>query len=152
MAAPAAAETAAAPGPTATEPASAALLPGATLPPPSAVAVRAETPEKPRPARLLLTTEPAGASVRLGARTICTSPCDVNLEPTAERQALLVRRWGYADEVVDVDLTAGATVSREVALRRLKPAATAPAKPATGSEKKPAPSAPALPALRLDGH
>lgn len=136
-----------APAPAAPEPgAPAELLPGATLPPPQAVVFKAPEPVHRAPVRLLLASDPAGASVRLGAHTICTTPCDVSLAPDDERQALLVRLRGYADALVDVDLAAGATVTRAVSLRRVRPPAPAAA------SRKAAPTVPALPALRVEGH
>jgi len=120
-------------------PAPATAPPVATAPAPAAPAPAAVAPAAPAPARLLLDSVPSGATVHRGDLDLCTTPCDVNLDPEAGLVELTLRARGYADHLLVVQLLAGETLDEKVTLRR-RPA-TPPRPPADTT---------GLPALRLD--
>ena len=150
--------------------AGAAQQAGTPAPPPQAqtVARKPAPPPEPALARVVVRTQPTGATLRRGDRELCRTPCDLRL-PTEEQpvRTRLVRK-GYEPEDLVLSLRPGADILREVLLdrtpaqrrRKLRaprvsprvrvhetsPATTAPTK--TKPKPKPKPREP-LPGIRM---
>ncbi len=95
------------------------------VPPPEAAVELPTMDARPEPepveaARLVLTSRPVGALVRIGAERICTTPCDVDLDSAdrGTRVKLRFSRRGYKDSTVSAALTPGKTFQRRVTLVR----------------------------------
>jgi hypothetical protein len=69
---------------------------------------------------LLLSSEPAGAEVSLEGAALGTTPLarKVTIVPGARTRSFTVRRAGYAEEIVELDVT-GEEATADVRLRRL---------------------------------
>lgn len=89
-------------------------LPPAKGPP---VDAGAEAVEPPKRTLARLRSEPSGASVWVGGRLVGETPIELDmLAPDVEQEVSLIKR-GFRDEVVQLTLTAGQTVERDVRLR-----------------------------------
>ena len=104
------------------EPASEPAAAAADAQQPPAEPAFAESPASPpAPARLRIESEPPGAAVKRGDETLCTTPCDREVEPTPGFVQLGVELTGYAPKEIEVALPPGADVRQRVRLER-KPA------------------------------
>jgi len=111
----------------------------------------------------VIRSTPKGAVVLRGDEELCRTPCDLELPPEEEPVKLSVERSGYRPTEIEISLTPGAGIVREVRLRRARTVKRQPAVEADptprGAEpagEKPAPAArpeqddaPPAPARRL---
>ena len=70
------------------------------------------------PTRLLVGSEPPGASVSIGETVICKTPCVRELSPSSEPTLLRLALAGHEDAVVIITRPPGETVVRQVSLPR----------------------------------
>ena len=92
-------------------------------------------------AHLVLDSTPTGATVLRAGEPICTTPCDVDLKPGEGPETLQVQRAGRRTTSVEVDLTAGANIQRQIKLRREKKAEPRPEPPKPQPAPAPEPAA-----------
>jgi hypothetical protein len=86
---------------------------------PSAARAAAAVAEAPAKARLVLTTTPPGAAVTRGEAELCTTPCDLDVDPGDGAEPLGLALEGYEPGEATVTLTAGARSEHQVALTAL---------------------------------
>ncbi len=80
---------------------------------------QAEAPEPgPKPAQLSVQSVPAGATVLRGGQALCKTPCSLTLPPREEAEHFVVRRKGFADANIEVDLREAAVIAHTVTLAR----------------------------------
>ena len=68
------------------------------------------------PARVYFTTVPAGAQIFRSSRRLCTTPCTIKVRAELGSLEVAIRRDGYLDEWVSVELEAGETSRSHVKL------------------------------------
>jgi len=68
------------------------------------------------PARVYFTTVPAGARIFRSSRRLCTTPCTIKVRAELGSLEVAIRKDGYLDEWVTVDLEAGETARSHIKL------------------------------------
>jgi serine/threonine-protein kinase len=102
----------------------------------------------PTSAHVHIETTPPGALIEWNGRPLDRTPADLTLEPGT--QTLVVSRDGYDTEMFSVDVKAGDSLTRALALRE-KPVAPPPVAPAPAPAPAPV-VRPAVPQRNLNAH